>query len=334
MRHFLQAAGWFTALLGFFALSNKMHHRIKTHSLSSYPSDSRLDHIVAECLQLTRSQARGLFDFDGVRVDGRFCGDAGQRRGESQSLELRYIPGKKYEPVGFGWQNRPFHILFEDNSILVVEKKAGVLTVPSDKGERHTLIHSLQDYLKRTSKYQVTLVAVHRLDRETSGLLVFAKGQAVADNLIAQFKEQKPHRLYAVIAAGHLTKDQGTFESRFITDAFLNQHSSRTGDKGLLAITDFTVLERLKDTSLVQAKLRTGRRNQIRVHLSEAGHPVIGDQRYRSQQAKHPQWPHRRLALHAQTLGFTHPMSGEPLSFESPIPLEMELFLRGSRTNA
>src|SRR5207253_1439162 len=143
-------------------------------------------------------------------------------------------------------------------------------------------------------------------DRDTSGILVFAKDTRTAERLIEQFKAHEPRREYVAIVAGRLPEG-GTFESRLVTDRFLNQRSTRDADRGKHAVTHYRVVEFLPDTSLVKVVLETGRRNQIRVHFSERGHPVLGDRRYQSRLAEHPRWKAARLALHARSLGFSHP---------------------------
>jgi 23S rRNA pseudouridine1911/1915/1917 synthase len=162
-------------------------------------------------------------------------------------------------------------------------------------------------------------------------VLLFAKDPETADMLIGQFRERKPPREYVAIVAGVLKADTGTFESRLVTDRFLNQNSTNRDDEGKDAVTHYVVRQRLRDTTVVTVKLETGRRNQIRVHFAEHGHPVLGDRRYRSERADHPRWGHRRLALHARLLGFRHPGTGKDVVFESPVPREIQAFINGDR---
>ena len=123
----------------------------------------------------------------------------------------------------------------------------------------------------------------------------------------------------------------GTFESRLATTKSLQRYSvAETDEGGEPAVTHFRLEQRLRGATFVRAWLETGQRNQIRVHFAEAGHPVLGDPRYRPETARHPRWTSKRLALHAAALGFCHPVSGEALRFESPLPAEFEKFLRAS----
>jgi 23S rRNA pseudouridine1911/1915/1917 synthase len=181
-------------------------------------------------------------------------------------------------------------------------------------------VDRLGQYLNRGQARGPAAVVVHRLDRDTSGLLVFARRPDVATRLIRQFAEHHPDRQYVALAAGVLTRDRDTIRTHLSTDRALNQ---RSGPEGDLAITHLEVQRRYRDVTVVAVRLETGQRNQIRVHLAELGHPVLGDTRYRPDLAAHPAWPYRRIALHARSLGFTHPVTGRPLRLEAEVPREM-----------
>src|SRR5262249_52015609 len=146
--------------------------------------------------------------------------------------------------------------------------------------------------------------SVHRLDRGVSGLLVFGKTPEIVRQLKDQFAASKPEREYVAIVAGQMRQQHGTFESLLATDKDLTRFSTDDETIGQLAITTFRVVKMLGAATLVQVRLETGRRNQIRVHFAEAGHPVLGDPRYEPERAAHRRWPHKRLALHARLLGF------------------------------
>jgi 23S rRNA pseudouridine1911/1915/1917 synthase len=161
--------------------------------------------------------------------------------------------------------------------------------------------------------------------------LVLGKTQEIVHELKDQFAASKPEREYIAIVAGQMERPSGTFESLLATDKDLNRFSTDDEEIGQLAITHYRVISVLSDTTLVQVRLETGRRNQIRVHFAEAGHPVLGDQRYRPEAAAHRHWPHKRLALHARLLGFEHPVTDQPLRFEAALPTEMERFIAGAK---
>ena len=188
------------------------------------------------------------------------------------------------------------------------------------------LVYRVNEYVRRSKRGQGAF-PVHRLDRGVSGLLVFGKTKAIAALIRDQFAARKPERKYIALVAGHLAQQEGEFRGLLATDKALNRYSTDDEEIGQFAATHYRVMERLGDTSLVEVWLETGRRNQIRVHFSEAGHPVLGDPRYQPEAARHPGWPYERIALHAQTLGLTHPITGEVLRFEAQLPGEMVGFI-------
>jgi len=135
------------------------------------------------------------------------------------------------------------------------------------------------------------------------------------------------------IRSGMPDRIEGTFRSRLITEKNLSRRSTKKPGEGELAITHYRVSRVLDGASLVMVQLETGRRNQIRVQFAEAGHPVLGDPRYRPDEARHKRWPHKRLALHAAMLAFAHPVTGEELRFESALPMEFEEFLSAAKAS-
>jgi 23S rRNA pseudouridine1911/1915/1917 synthase len=176
------------------------------------------------------------------------------------------------------------------------------------------------------------LWVVHRLDRGVSGLLVFGKQPEVATAIREQLAERKPLRRYIAIVNGNLQSSDGKFDSYLTTNKkSLTRYSTNDPAEGQHAITHFCVVERLAEVTVVEVWLETGRRNQIRVHLAEAGHPVLGDERYRAKEARHHRWTWKRLALQAIELGFVHPTTGEELHFKLPMAPELWKFLQELR---
>ena len=290
----------------------------------------RIDRLVQELVGLSRSQVTGLFDHGCVLVGGAVCTQPGQRLAAGDCVEVHFDPHQRYHPKPKPRTNLGFGVVFEDKHLIVVNKPAELLTVPTVRQETNTLQHKVAEYVRHVSKGRDALT-VHRLDRGVSGLLVLAKSQEIVRKLKDQFAASKPEREYVAIVAGHVQKEHGTFESLLATDKDLNRFSTEDKEIGQLAITHYRVISRVGDATLVQVRLETGRRNQIRVHFAEAGHPVLGDARYRPELATHPHWPHKRLALHARLLGFEHPLTGQALRFESALPEEMQRFIqRGS----
>jgi 23S rRNA pseudouridine1911/1915/1917 synthase len=287
----------------------------------------RIDRIVQALTGRSRAEVRGLFDHRCVRLNGEVCAQSGALVAVADVVIVRQDPRMRYRPkarpreAGAG----AFRLVFEDRDLIVVDKAAAVLTVPTDRGETNTLVDALsRSLIRRGHRGRVSVV--HRLDRGTSGLLVFGKNPRVGRELQAQFRERKAEREYAAIVAGRMERDTGTFDSRLGTSRSLQRFSVRAGGAGERAVTHYRVAQRLRDTTHVRVTLETGRRNQIRVHFAECGHPVLGDERYAVDAARHRNWTHKRLALHAAVLGFEHPRTRERLRFESPLPDEFNAF--------
>ncbi|MDX1947634.1 MAG: RluA family pseudouridine synthase [Pirellulaceae bacterium] len=293
---------------------------------------ARIDRLIQQLCGLSRSQVIGLFDHGCVRRGGALCTQPGERLAAGDRVELRYDPHQRYHPTNKPRRNLGFDLVFEDKHLIVVIKPAELLTVPTVRHETNTLQHKVEAYVRHVGGGRGAFT-VHRLDRGVSGLLVLGKTQEIVRAIKDQFALNKPEREYIALVAGHLAQAQGTFESLLATDKDLNRFSTDDEQIGQRAVTHYRVISRLADTTLVQVRLETGRRNQIRVHFAEAGHPVLGDPRYQPERAAHSDWRHQRLALHARLLGFEHPVTGEPLRFEAELPAEMARFIKqqGSR---
>jgi 23S rRNA pseudouridine1911/1915/1917 synthase len=289
----------------------------------------RVDRIVQTLCGLSRSQVTGMFDHGCVQVNGAVCQSPGQAIEAGDRVTLKYDPHQRYHPKNKPRRNLGFELVFEDRYLVVVVKPPELLTVPTRGGETNTLVHKVSEYVRHVAGRREAFTA-HRLDRGVSGLLVLGKTLEISQAIRDQFALHKPEREYVAIVAGRLKPQEGTFESLLATDRDLNRFSTDDEDIGQLAITHFRVLKRLRDATQVQVWLETGRRNQIRVHFAEAGHPVLGDPRYKADLATHRHWPYKRLALHARTLGFDHPVTRQSLRFTSPLPVEMERFLRST----
>ncbi|MGV3485687.1 MAG: RluA family pseudouridine synthase [Planctomycetaceae bacterium] len=290
----------------------------------------RVDVLVQRATGVSRSQVRGLVDHGCVLINAAPCNTLARQVSVGDIVSVRYDPAQKYHEKKKRWDDRTFTVIYEDDDLIVVDKSAGVLTVPTDWNEKNTLVDRVSLCLSHSRKRRTACV-VHRLDREVSGLLVFGKHEAAAELLIEQFKQRKPERRYIAIVAGLMEADEGTFDAHLATAKNLDRYVARPSRNTEAAITHYRVLRRMSDTTLVEVSLETGKRNQIRVHFANAGHPVLGDPRYRTQQAKHPRWIRQRMALHAKTLGFVHPVTGQPMQFESPLPSAIHKFLAGSR---
>jgi 23S rRNA pseudouridine1911/1915/1917 synthase len=286
----------------------------------------RIDLIVQKLTARSRTQVRGLFDHDCVSLNGVLCSDAGTRIVANNEVSVSYDKNRNYKEKPRAYHSPIFELVFEDDWLLVINKKAGFLTAPNHPGELDTVMGALSRYLNISSPRRRPVSIVHRLDRDTSGLLVFAKSDAIAQKIKVQFEKRKPQREYLAIVAGKLKNESGSFRNFLMTDENLNQHSTNDESQGKLAITHYTVKQHFADATLISVTLETGRRNQIRVHFAEIGHPVLGDIRYESGLAFHSRWRAKRLALHAALLGFKHPVTGKDLLFRAKTPEEFVKF--------
>ena len=286
----------------------------------------RVDRIVQGLAGCSRSQVRGLFDHHCVRVNDAICLDFGLAIQLGDRVSLRFDPNQRYREKKV-WRDATFSIVFEDRDLIVVDKAAHVLSVPTAQGETNTLVERVSNYLRHHGVVRNALV-VHRLDRGVSGLMVFAKTHESASRLHAQFRDHTPRRTYLALVHGRLPADEGTFRSHLATAKNLDRFSTSQPGGGELAITHYRVLQQLPEAAFVEVRLETGRRNQIRVHFAEAGHPVLGDRRYGRGNIGPSTWTAKRLALHAASLGFVHPTTGEQLEFISPLPKEMATLVK------
>jgi 23S rRNA pseudouridine1911/1915/1917 synthase len=209
-------------------------------------------------------------------------------------------------------------IIYEDTSIIVILKESGLLSIATDKETEITAYSLLIDYVKDKDPRNQIFV-LHRLDRETSGLMMFAKDYEVKRILQTDWQESVMERCYIAVVEGVVKKQSGSIISWLTENKNFLVYSSPTPNDGQKAITHYKVLKTSKHFSLLEVKLETGRKNQIRVHLQDIGHSVIGDKKYG---ATHN--PINRLGLHAYILAFKHPISGETLRFETKIPKEFE----------
>ena len=209
---------------------------------------------------------------------------------------------------------RGLEILYEDKDILVVDKPAGLLTVRTETDKARTAHYILTDYVRKgCARSQNRIFTVHRLDRWTSGVLVFAKSDAVKLLLQAQWKGTE--KKYIAVVHGQLAQKEGIISSYLAENKAFVVYSTTDATKGKLAQTAYKVLKETRQFSLLEITLLTGRKNQIRVHLADKGHPIVGDRKYGKTQDGY-----KRLALHAKSISFKHSATGQQMTFESRLP--------------
>lgn len=228
-------------------------------------------------------------------------------------------PGAKVE-VNLG---RPFvtlrnprlQLVYEDDDVIVINKGYGLLSVGTQSHRKEESAYSiLRDYVK-TQDPRNKLYVVHRLDRDTSGLMMFAKSEEAQETLRHNWNNMVLDRLYVALLEGYVKEDSGFVKSRLAENSQFVVYSTENPEEGKLALTRFRVLKRGNGLSLVEFSLDTGRKNQIRVHSSEMGHPISGDRKYGARESRL-----NRLCLHARTLRFAHPVTRKDMRFELPVP--------------
>ena len=207
-------------------------------------------------------------------------------------------------------------VVAEDDSIIVINKPAGLLTIATDKEKVKTVYAMLRAYLNNKQRPEKVFI-VHRLDREASGLIVFAKNIESKERLQDQFKNHSAGRSYIAVVEGRVKEDQFTVRSYLAENAAYRVYSTTNKTRGKLAVTHVKVLKRNSKQSLIEVRLETGRKHQIRVQLADCGHPIVGDKDYGSVSN-----PFKRLALHGQRLEFRHPATGERKTYQSRPPKE------------
>jgi tRNA pseudouridine32 synthase/23S rRNA pseudouridine746 synthase/23S rRNA pseudouridine1911/1915/1917 synthase len=218
-------------------------------------------------------------------------------------------------------------ILHEDRDILVVDKPAGLLTIGTDTDKTRTAYFVLTDYIRKGySKSRNRIFIVHRLDRETSGILVFAKNVQAKLRLQGQWRETE--KKYLAVVHGRCEKTSGTITTYLAENKAHVVFSTSDTKEGRLAHTAYRVLKQTRDFALLEVRLLTGRKHQIRVHLAGIGHAVVGDDKYGEEKRARP-----RLALHAGSISFKHPFSGQQLTYETEVPAYFHQLVGNVDTN-
>ena len=213
-------------------------------------------------------------------------------------------------------------IVYEDPYLLIIDKHPGLLSM-SNNSRQQTVQTVLNRYLEKGGGRNTSHL-VHRLDRDTSGLMVYAKDVQTQQSLVRGWQELVTDRRYIALVEGELENPRGVVKSWLTEDKRFVTHSSPVDNGGKFAVTHYNVLASSNGYSLVECELETGRKNQIRVHMADLGHPVVGDHKYGSDND-----PIRRLGLHAYMLCFTHPVTGKHMRFETPVPVLFEKCLNG-----
>ena len=295
--------------------------RIEAYARSKYneftvnESMQLLDYIMRQMSDISRSKAKAILSGGGVTVD--------HQKVTQYDFELRrgmVIDIRKHKKNN-EMQNRFVKILYEDKWLIIIEKAEGVLSMGSNTNQFS--VKSVLDQYFKKKHWKCTAHVVHRLDRETSGLMMYAKDRDTEQILENNWHDIVTDRRYVAVIEGSMEQDHGSVESWLKDSKSFITYSSPIDNGGKYALTHYNTLKRNELYSLVDLKLETGRKNQIRVHMQDLGHSVVGDAKYGSLVN-----PIRRLALHAYRLDFIHPVTRERMEFETPFPKKFVILVK------
>lgn len=274
-----------------------------------------LDWLIANLKGLSRNKVKDTLHGRGIKVNGKIVTqfDYPLTRG----MKISVSKSKKNDT----FKSRYVNIVYEDPYLVVIEKKPGILSMAA--GHKSLNVKTVLDDYFRQTKQRCTAHVVHRLDRDTSGLMVYAKDMQTEQTLEHEWHNIVYDRRYVAVVSGEMEEDEGTIANWLKDNKAYVTYSSPVDNGGKYAVTHFHVLDRTTEHSLVEYKLETGRKNQIRVHSADMNHPVCGDVKYGNGDD-----PIHRLCLHAYMLHFFHPVTRARMEFETPIPSQFRMLFK------
>lgn len=291
---------------------------LETVTAETEDAGTRADVFLAAKLGVSRSNMQKLLE------DGRV------KRGEKiikanykvRAGEMFVVDIPEPEPIEAVPENIPLDIIYEDDDVVVLNKARGMVVHPAPGNYTGTLVNALLYHCSNLSGINSAIRPgiVHRLDKDTSGIMIVAKNDAAHISLSQQIQSKTAVRTYLAVVRGNIKTDSGTIETQIARDKTDRKKMAVVKDGGRDAITDYEVLERFGKYTLVRCKLRTGRTHQIRVHMEYLGYPLVGDPKYSPMKTP---FGIKGQALHSHTLEFTHPRTGERMKFEAPLPEDM-----------
>lgn len=291
---------------------------IETVTAEAEDAGTRADVFLAAKLGVSRSNMQKLLE------DGRV------KRGEKiikanykvRAGEMFVVDIPEPEPIEAVPENIPLDIIYEDDDVVVLNKARGMVVHPAPGNYTGTLVNALLYHCSNLSGINSAIRPgiVHRLDKDTSGIMIVAKNDAAHISLSQQIQSKTAVRTYLAVVRGNIKTDSGTIETQIARDKTDRKKMAVVKEGGREAITDYEVLERFGKYTLVRCKLRTGRTHQIRVHMEYLGYPLVGDPKYSPMKTP---FGIKGQALHSHTLEFTHPRTGERMKFEAPLPEDM-----------
>ena len=274
-----------------------------------------LDWLIANLKGLSRNKVKDTLHGRGIKVNGKIVTqfDYPLTRG----MKISVSKSKKNDT----FKSRYVNLVYEDPYLVVIEKKPGILSMAA--GHKSLNVKTVLDDYFRQTKQRCTAHVVHRLDRDTSGLMVYAKDMQTEQTLEHEWHNIVYDRRYVAVVSGEMEEDEGTIANWLKDNKAYVTYSSSVDNGGKYAVTHFHVLDRTTEHSLVEYKLETGRKNQIRVHSADMNHPVCGDVKYGNGDD-----PIHRLCLHAYMLHFFHPVTRARMEFETPIPSQFRMLFK------
>lgn len=291
---------------------------LETVTAEAENAGTRADVFLAAKLGVSRSNMQKLLE------DGRV------KRGEKiikanykvRAGEMFVVDIPEPEPIEAVPENIPLDIIYEDDDVVVLNKARGMVVHPAPGNYTGTLVNALLYHCSNLSGINSAIRPgiVHRLDKDTSGIMIVAKNDAAHISLSQQIQSKTAVRTYLAVVRGNIKTDSGTIETQIARDKTDRKKMAVVKEGGRDAITDYDVLERFGKYTLVRCKLRTGRTHQIRVHMEYLGYPLVGDPKYSPMKTP---FGIKGQALHSHTLEFTHPRTGERMKFEAPLPEDM-----------
>lgn len=285
--------------------------RIETYTCEAADT-ALLDFLLASMPDRKRTPVKNMLRYGQVRVNGTPTTQYDMQLKPGDTVDINLTRAFQV------FSHRRLKIVYEDDDILVVEKGYGLLSMGTGKSGEETAYSLLRDYLKRKDPRNKIFI-IHRLDRDTSGIMMFAKTQEAKDAMQHNWNNMVLNRKYLCLVEGRVQEPEGVIRSYLVENSRMEVYSTDDPDAGgQLAVTRYRVLADRGGYTLLEVELDTGRKNQIRVHMKDMGHPIAGDRKYGARTS-----PLHRLALHAATLRFVHPITRKEMNFSAPIKFKI-----------
>ena len=291
--------------------------RIRRDTILKVKENMELMEFLAFHLQgKSKNNLKSLLSHGQVTVDNQIVSQYNHKLEVGQEVKINWNKDRDIKKMN------GVKILFEDDHIIVVNKDAGILSVSTGGRDENTAYNKLKEHVKSQDPKNKIFI-VHRLDKNTSGIMMFAKTAEAQQILQSSWKHYILSRKYSVLVEGRVKEDKGTITSWLKENSAFVVYSSKTDNGGKKAVTNYKVVKKNKNYSLLEASLETGRKNQIRVHMKDIGHPIVGDKKYGATSN-----PIKRLGLHARVLEFLHPITGKQYKFETTVPGAFERMVK------